>query len=96
MESTTRTLGSPTTSSTPVRTRLNLEERSTVGFNVYVSVFSQNVVNRYPDISNLECITYDDIERIAEFSALCVPVVLETWERILQDRTRGHRGEKAA
>lgn len=64
------------------------EKTLTTSFNTYVNVFSLNVVSRYPDVTNLETIPYDEIQRIADFSAACTPIILETWERVWSEKYR--------
>lgn len=80
-----RTLGSTLSSVTNGRLETREEMRD---FNTYATIFTLSVVNRYTDLERLHEIPVDDITRIAEFSAACVPIFLETWNKVCDERTR--------
>jgi hypothetical protein len=55
-----------------------------LGMNVsnYLTVLSINLIHRFPDVTDLNCIEYEQIRRISEFSYACTRVALETWNEI--------------
>lgn len=57
-------------------------------FTTFVNLFTLNVVNRYPDVTTLEAIPVDDIQRIAEFTVSCIPILLDTWDRACEANVR--------
>lgn len=60
----------------------------TTSFNTYVTIFALNLVHRYPDVTNLDSINIDEVQRVADFSAACTPIVLEVWDRLSVERRR--------
>jgi hypothetical protein len=68
-------------------TRITKEElKCTVGFNSYLTVFSIQLVHRFPVVTDLTGIPYDEVQKIADFSAASSLIALETWGRVTEEQ----------
>jgi hypothetical protein len=53
-----------------------------LGWNAYLTFFGINCVYRFPDVSDIESIDYDTVHSVAEFSAACSKIALQTWTEL--------------
>lgn len=61
-----------------------INETQLRSFNTFLSVYADILSKRFPDVTDLSAIHYDDIRGVAQFAAICSNVALETWQELLQ------------
>lgn len=67
-------------------------------FTAFLTVYSVNLVHRFPDVSDLNSINQEDIRSIAQFCAVATNVAIDTWNELSQPQRRqsGIRSTRAA
>jgi hypothetical protein len=53
-----------------------------LNLNTFLTIFTINIVHRFPNVRELDHIPVDEIRNIAEFSTACTNIALETWTRV--------------
>lgn len=73
----------------------NMQEAQDNNFTAFLTLFSINLVHRFPtdQIDNIDVST---VENVARLSALCTPIVLDTWSQYSQSIQQGRGQRKAA
>lgn len=66
------------------------QAQGTRSLSTYLTVFSINLAHRFPDV-DLDLISYDVVQQIAEFSFVCSTIALETWDQRSQRDTQQKR-----
>lgn len=67
----------------------NQSQSRSQSFDTYLKVFSSMLSHRFPDAQiDLSNVDYSDVRNIAEFSAACSTVALETWEELRNTNER--------
>lgn len=56
-------------------------------FNTYLTIFSINLVHRFPDVTDLTGVDEKVVRNIAELSLVSTSIALETWG-VTEDRQR--------
>lgn len=87
MENQNRTLGSVIN---PSSQQGQGQDNDTQSYNTYLTVFAINCAHRFPDVSDIDNIDYDTVKSVAEFSAACSNIAVQTWAE-LQPATQQNR-----
>lgn len=57
-------------------------------FTTFLTVYSVNLVHRFPDVMDLNSISQEDIRAIAQFCAVASNVAIDTWNELSQPTRR--------
>lgn len=98
MENTQRTLANFINPSQQQGQSQDVEGNTTSFFNTFLTVFSIQISQKFPDTTDLGSIDYQSIRQTAEFSLACSKVALQTWNEVNAPSTgkRGVFGRRSA
>lgn len=54
-----------------------------MSFNTFLTIYSINLVHRFPDVSDVHNIDFNTVDSIARLSYACARVALTTWNELV-------------